>query len=268
LKIGKKEEKMGVITLITDFGDIGGDAARLKGAIYKTNPNVVVVDVAHRIKPGAVLQASFTLLSTHKSFPPDTVHFVSVTEDVTKPSRTICIELPKVGWFLGPDNGVFTYILDLHRHIIAYQLTGNASRPVLPAVQLAQSGLLTQSLPISPTELKREPHAYATWQKEGKRNYLKGQIIHINHRGGIVTNITPEQLGDKNYLTSKLKIYLPSKLIIANGIKQNYSQIKSEEFFGVINPYGFLSIVSLHDYVLNPNHDYRYIGEDIIIEID
>jgi S-adenosyl-L-methionine hydrolase (adenosine-forming) len=259
---------MGVITLITDFGDVGGDAARLKGAIYKTNPTATVVDVAHRIKPGAVLQAAFTLLSTHKSFPPDSVHMVSVTADVTKPSRTICLEVPKVGWFLGPDNGVFTYLMEMHRHAITYQLPAGANRPILPAVQLAQSGLLTQSLPISPADVKRDANAHARWEGQGKQTKLKAKIIHINHRGGLVTNITAAQLADRNFALTTLKIYLPSKLITANGIKQNYSQTKPGEFFGVINPYGFLSIVSLNDYVLNPNEDYRYVDSEIFVEIN
>jgi len=100
----------GIITLTTDFGDGGGYVAAIKGVILSANPGVQLVDISHRIAPQNVFEAAFVLSTVYRNFPRSTVHLVVVDPGVGTSRKILALKTTD-GFFVGPDNGVFSYVL-------------------------------------------------------------------------------------------------------------------------------------------------------------
>jgi len=102
---------MTVITLLTDFGIRDSYPGVMKGVIWKITPDVQIADISHTIKPQDILQGAITLVRTTLFFPPGTIHVAVVDPGVGTQRRPIGLHLGQ-HYFIGPDNGLFTLVLD------------------------------------------------------------------------------------------------------------------------------------------------------------
>ncbi len=100
-----------VITLTTDFGLTDAYVASMKGIILDINPQATIVDISHLIAPQNILQAAFMLHTSHRYFPSGTIHVVIVDPGVGGQRRAIILETPSA-YFLAPDNGVLSYVIN------------------------------------------------------------------------------------------------------------------------------------------------------------
>src|SRR5437773_7397654 len=100
-----------IITLLTDFGAADYFVAAMKGVILSAHPDVALVDLSHGIPPHDVATAAFTLLACYRDFPAGTIHLAVVDPGVGSTRRPIAICAGGYT-FVGPDNGLFSYILD------------------------------------------------------------------------------------------------------------------------------------------------------------
>lgn len=96
-------------TLLTDFGTRDGYVAAMKGVIATIAPSALVDDASHDIPHGDIMAAAFALRRYWKLYPPGTVHVVVVDPGVGTERAAIAIEAGE-RYFVGPDNGVFTFI--------------------------------------------------------------------------------------------------------------------------------------------------------------
>ena len=99
----------GIITLTTDFGDTGGYVAAIKGVILGIAPDVQIVDISHRIAPQNAFEAAFLLSTVYRCFPRHTVHLVVVDPGVGTDRKIVALKTLD-GTFVGPDNGVLSYV--------------------------------------------------------------------------------------------------------------------------------------------------------------
>ncbi|HET7287241.1 MAG TPA: SAM-dependent chlorinase/fluorinase, partial [Pyrinomonadaceae bacterium] len=99
------------ITLLTDFGTADYFVGAVKGAILSVNPQAVIIDITHEIPPQDIEAAAFTLLAAYKTFPAGTIHVAVVDPGVGSTRRPIILRANQQ-FFVGPDNGLFTYIYD------------------------------------------------------------------------------------------------------------------------------------------------------------
>jgi S-adenosylmethionine hydrolase len=102
---------MTVITLLTDFGLRDGYPGVMKGVIWKIAPDVQIADISHSIKPQNILQGALALARTSPFFPPGTIHLAVVDPGVGTQRRPIGLHLGE-HYFVGPDNGLFTLVLE------------------------------------------------------------------------------------------------------------------------------------------------------------
>ena len=96
-------------TLLTDFGTRDGYVAAMKGVIAAIAPSALIDDASHDIPQGDVLAAAFALRRYWRLYPPGTVHVVVVDPGVGTQRAALGLEADG-RFFVGPDNGVFTYI--------------------------------------------------------------------------------------------------------------------------------------------------------------
>jgi hypothetical protein len=100
-----------VITLTTDFGLSDAYVASVKGVILSINPKAVIVDISHSVEPQNIFQAAFILNTAHRYFPDNTIHVVVVDPGVGSIRKAIILRTP-AAYFLAPDNGSLSYVIN------------------------------------------------------------------------------------------------------------------------------------------------------------
>lgn len=99
-----------VITLTTDFGVHDGYVGAMRGVIHTLLPDAKVVDISHDVTPQQIQEGAFILYRAYRYFPASAVHIAVVDPGVGSSRRSIVLST-RHGTFVGPDNGIFTYVL-------------------------------------------------------------------------------------------------------------------------------------------------------------
>jgi len=102
---------MKMLTLTTDFGTGDFGIGQMQGVIWKIAPETRIIDLTHDITPQDINQAALMLGRTTPYFPSGTVHVVVVDPGVGTQRRAIAAGLG-TQYFVGPDNGVFHFMLE------------------------------------------------------------------------------------------------------------------------------------------------------------
>lgn len=111
-----------MITLLTDFGLSDVYVGVMKGAIAQINPTLNIIDITHQIPPQDIAAGRFCLMSAYPYFPLGTVHLAVVDPGVGSKRRAVAVEVER-GFLVGPDNGLFSGILNQTEAIAAVELT-------------------------------------------------------------------------------------------------------------------------------------------------
>src|SRR5207248_3284069 len=114
--------RQSIITLLTDFGQQDYFVGAMKGVILSINPDANIVDISHEIPAQDIEAAAFDLLSCYKEFPSKTVHVAVVDPGVGSDRRAIAIECAGQ-FFVGPDNGLFSWVCQREGNWRAHHLT-------------------------------------------------------------------------------------------------------------------------------------------------
>lgn len=189
----------GVITLTTDFGVQDSYVGTMKGVILRINPSATMVDLTHQISPQAVLEASLVLESAYRFFPLGTIHLTVVDPGVGTHRRAILVEAGGF-YFVGPDNGIFTRVLEAEADVRVFELTNPSF--MLPRISDTFHGrdvfapvaaYLSQG--IAPEEfgpLVEHPVELALPQPRRWGTELQGEVISIDSFGNVITNVSRE----------------------------------------------------------------------------
>ena len=186
----------GQVTLLTDFATADYFVAAVKGVILSINPSARIVDITHQIPPHDIEAAAFTLLASYRSFAAGTIHLAVVDPGVGSSRRAILVSAGGY-FFVGPDNGIFSYILDNEYDRKVFHITAEKyfqqplsgtfhGRDVFAPIAAALSkGIPPESFgPIIQNEV-RVASLKPVLLKDGS---VQGRIIHIDHFGNCITN--------------------------------------------------------------------------------
>jgi S-adenosyl-L-methionine hydrolase (adenosine-forming) len=191
-----------IITLLTDFGLEDYFVGAMKGVILSRSPTSVLVDITHAVARHDVQGAAFTLSATYPYFPAGSIHLAVVDPGVGSERRAVLVEAA-AQFFVGPDNGLFTIILDQVptariRHLTnaRYFLPNPSSTfhgrdifaPV--AAALAEGTSPEEFGPVIQDPVRFEMRRY----EAATDGSLAGRIMHIDHFGNCVTNLPWDQL--------------------------------------------------------------------------
>ena len=247
---GRVTSQPAVITLLTDFGLSDYFVGAVKGVILAANSEARIVDVTHDIPAHDIEAGAFTLLATYKSFPPGTIHLAVVDPGVGSSRRGICVVAAEQ-FFVGPDNGLFSYIYECEPAFTVFELTNkkffreNVSstfhgRDVFAPVAAALSR------GVEPSRLGKairdpvvlNPLAPQTTAAGG----LVARIIHIDRFGNCITNITARELTPK---LLKAGAYLDVNGKTIRSFRKFFAEAADrEELFCVWGSAGFLEIAA------------------------
>ena len=195
---------MGLITLLTDFGVADYFVGSVKGVILSLNPHARIVDLTHEIAAHDIEAAAFTLLAAYKSFPQGTVHVAVVDPGVGSTRRGIAV-VAAGQIFVGPDNGIFSYIYERESKFTLYELSNEKlfREPVSPTFHgrdIFAPVAAALSNGVQPAKLGRrvtDPVKLAPLTAEVRDSQIRARIIHIDRFGNCVTNITRKVLTDE-----------------------------------------------------------------------
>ena len=190
-----------MIALLTDFGIRDHFVASMKGVILTIAPTVTIIDITHEIEPQNVRQAYFTLSACHRDMPPGTIFVAVVDPGVGTNRRPILVETGR-GYFIGPDNGTFGFAVGEARRVVElrdqrFHRTGPSStfdgRDVFaPAAGHLAAGVMAEE--FGP-EI-RDPVDLQLPNPVADGDVIRGEILHIDRFGNLITNLPSESLRD------------------------------------------------------------------------
>jgi S-adenosylmethionine hydrolase len=99
-----------IVTLTTDFGLRDPWVGVMKGVILGICPRARLVDLTHEVPAHDIVAGQLALEAAVPYFPTGTVHLAVVDPGVGSRRRPIAIEAGG-RLFVGPDNGLFTFVL-------------------------------------------------------------------------------------------------------------------------------------------------------------
>ena len=100
------------LLLQTDFGLAEGSIAEMKGVAFSVDRNLKIFDLTHLIPPYDVWEAAVRLQQAAPFWPTGTV-FVSIVDPGVGTARRAVVVRSKSGhFFVGPDNGTFTFVAE------------------------------------------------------------------------------------------------------------------------------------------------------------
>src|SRR5690348_7038416 len=99
-----------VIALMTDFGIGDGDVGVMKGVMAGITPDAHIIDITHNVMPQNVPSGAWILASSYRYFPKNTVYVCVVDPGVGSVRKAIAVHAGD-WFFVGPDNGLFSYIM-------------------------------------------------------------------------------------------------------------------------------------------------------------
>ena len=101
-----------IIVFMTDFGTANDAVAICRAVIYGIAPEVRVTDITHQVTPYSIEEASRFLYGVTPYYPAGTVFLVVVDPGVGTSRKAIAVKSKKGQYFVLPDNGVITPVLD------------------------------------------------------------------------------------------------------------------------------------------------------------
>ena len=193
-----------VVALITDFGLSDGYIGVIKGVIAANAPEAHIIDITHDIAPQNIFSAAWILASVYRYFPksappaPGTVFVCVVDPGVGSARRAIAMHAGN-WFFIGPDNGLFSYVLaeqPVHAACIlsnpTYHLTQVSSTFHGRDIFAPVAAHLARGIPLSELGTQIDP---ATLQRidlhppTQHEDSIDARIVHIDHFGNLISNI-------------------------------------------------------------------------------
>jgi S-adenosylmethionine hydrolase len=232
-----------IITLTTDFGTKDGYVGAVKGVIKRINRHVEIIDITHELKPFDVLGAAFALRNSSAYFPRGAVHLAVVDPGVGSERQSLLIRTSDF-YFVGPDNGVFSFVYDTQDILEIIRLsnreylladvssTYHARDIFAPVAAYVSLGVDVDQFGPPAKECVK----LLIPQPKVTKRVLTGEVIHIDGFGNLITNIGAELLHKKSIAS----ITMGRKRI--NRISRSYVDIHSGQAGALIGSSGLLEI--------------------------
>jgi len=226
--------------------------ASIKGTVYSTAPETIIVDITHRVKPFEVTEAAFHVASSYMDFPKGTVHVIAVDSE------------PIVNF--GGSDGVFPSILEYDGHIFICNDNGffgaflKENRPTalwriesfltdLGAFKFPTKNILIKAALeiIKGTPPSKLGVPISTYKSAlaltaiSETNLIKGHVIHVDKFGNAITNVH-QTLFERYGENTPFVLYFKRKDYYIDTISNTYNEVAQGEKVAVFNENGYLEI--------------------------
>jgi S-adenosylmethionine hydrolase len=198
-----------LVVLISDFGTSDFYVGAFEGSVYSANPNNARIStITHEVASFNVAEGSYLLGMAAMEYPSGTVFAADIDPGAVADERSIVLLTEDGKIFVGPDNGLFTDVMNELGVASVWEITnrsltgresasatfkgigiygpvaGHLSAGVDPALVGPE---ISDPIKIDLSEAKIEDGA------------LVGTVAHVDHWGNLITNI-PQKLVDESDL--------------------------------------------------------------------
>ncbi len=235
-----------IITLLTDFGDEGAYPGVRKGVIVSVNPDCHILDLSHLEPPKNVEEAPCLLNNSGSYFPERSIHVVVVDPGVGSERKPILVETDKY-WFVGPDNGVFSFVFLMEGFKKVWEITNKSY--FLPEVSSTFHGrdifspvAAHLSLGVPAGKLGKEFKKFVVLkdlEPKLKAGVIKAKVIYIDHFGNLISNVSKDLFG--RFVADKpFKISVGGKML--QKLSLSYADVRDGEVLALFGSSRWLEI--------------------------
>ena len=219
-----EETERPTIVFMTDFGTANDAVAICKAVIVGIAPDARIMDITHQVTPFSIEEGARFLAGVTPYYPAGTVFLVVVDPGVGTSRKAVIVKSKKEQYFVLPDNGLITPVIDRDGFEGAHEITNPAwmigdkisstfhGRDIFSptAAHLAEGDDWTDAGP-EVSELVRLSPRVATVDANG----ITGDVIALDDPfGSLITDIESDdfkklgyELGDKVTLEIDKKQY-------------------------------------------------------------
>ncbi len=250
-----------IIALLTDFGIDDPYAGIMKGVITGINTDARLIDLSHQIPPGDIQRGAFVLWQAAQDFPTGTIFLCVVDPGVGTSRKGIILQCNGQS-FIGPDNGLFSYVT-VNKTFSAWELsdpefqldnptnTFHGRDIFAPAAAYCSLGTSGPEFGKSIQNIVQLPPPEISF----KKNKLVGEVISFDRFGNTFTSLGQFYLADKilkfsSWITSlEVQINDPTNLNIQVNDQYlpfvtTFGAIPNGACAGLIGSTGLLEIVA------------------------
>ncbi len=214
--------KKSVLAFLTDFGAGDGYVGVMKGVVLSIISDAHLIDITHDVPPQRVAAGAWILKTSYRYFPVGTIYVCVVDPGVGSVRHPVALQAGD-WFFVGPDNGLFSYILaeqSVHEVVTlsnsAYHLaqvsTTFHGRDVFSPV----AAHLASGVPLSEFGPRVEVNTLQRLDIEvpvQRGEEIVGHIVHIDHFGNLITNIPLSQVPEL-FIYATVCLTLPKQGIV------------------------------------------------------
>jgi S-adenosyl-L-methionine hydrolase (adenosine-forming) len=186
---------MALVTLTTDFGGTDGYVGAVKGVLARST-TASVVDIAHDIPRGDIAHGAWVVATSTREFPHGTIHVVVVDPGVGGARRPVIVKASGQ-WYVGPDNGVFAYVADVHNDAWVIEARHFRARRVSPTfhgrdVFAHAAAALARGEDVLMAGPSTRLVGALPW---GEREQGHGRVVHVDRYGNLITDLPAADAG-------------------------------------------------------------------------
>ncbi len=228
------------ITLTTDFGLKDGFVGAMKGVLLSICPQANLADISHEVSPQNVLEGALVLSRAYSYFPAGTVHLAVVDPGVGTERRPVAARMGE-HYFVGPDNGLFTPVLEAVEKNAGKVEFVHLTNPRYWLADVSQTfhgrdlfapvaAYLAKGIPLAEFgEIISDPVRLNLPKPERTKHGWQAHITAIDHFGNLATDLPVANL----YGVENLKIRLYGREI--RNLIMTYAQKKSGDLVALVN---------------------------------
>ncbi len=114
------------IVFMTDFGTANDAVAICKAVIIQIVPDARIMDITHQVTPFSIEEGARFLAGVTPYYPPNTVFLVVVDPGVGTSRKAVIVKSKKKQYFVLPDNGLITPVIERDGIIGAREITNRS----------------------------------------------------------------------------------------------------------------------------------------------
>jgi S-adenosylmethionine hydrolase len=218
------------IVFMTDFGTANDAVAICKAVMLGIAPDARITDITHQVTPFQIEEASRFLAGVTPYYPAGTVFLVVVDPGVGTLRKAVIVKSRKGQFFVLPDNGLITPVLDRDGLASAREITNQAWMIEAPvsstfhgrdifspaAAHLASGWDFNLVGPEVPQLVRLTPKVSVTSEKG-----IEGDIIGLDDPyGSLITDIPADEFKNLGYnIGDKLVIQINKKPVTLPYVK-------------------------------------------------
>jgi S-adenosylmethionine hydrolase len=231
---------MRIITLTTDLGWRDYYVAVIKGTILTRTPGLQLIDITHDVPHYNIVEGAFVLKNAWRSFPPGTIHLVSILDYPFPESNFLLIKY-EGHYFIGPNNGLFSLVFDKKPGEVYHISSGSAHVFGLKNLFAEAIGHICEDQPLGDfgkkdSTIVEKIHLHPVVSK----HQLRGTIIHIDHYDNAIVNVSRE-LFEKTRNGRRFQLFFKRHDPIIK-LSPHYSDVPVGEPLCLFNSSGLLEI--------------------------